>query len=210
MGQAGQNVRQLARQRRCAAVQVWAAASLLILLPLLLFAQGTLLVGWLYVLCGGLAIGLVGQGRFLWRRANHAAQGAAAEADMATVLTALVDQAWQVEYGLRHPRVGDVDVVLRSPQGRMYTIDVKSHQGQVCCEQDQLYRQYGRSRYPFEKDFLKQAKHQAVVIRGLKQVSFVTPILVFANATVAIAPGPVAGVYVVDKVHLLPCLKALG
>ena len=208
--QAGQNIRRLARQRRWAAVRLWGGAGLLVLLPLMLLAQGTILALWVYGLCLLLAAGLIWQGRARWQRAHHAAQGAAAEVEIATVLRALTDQQWQVEYGVQHPHIGDVDILLRSPQGKVYAIDVKSHRGTVRSEQDTLYRHYGSARYPFEKDFLKQVKHQAVVMRDRKQVRYVTPLLVFANATVEVAPNPIAGVYVLPKAQLLNCLQALG
>lgn len=209
MRRAGQNIYDLARRRRGEALQVWGAALLLVLLPIGLGAAGTLLAIPLYGLCLMLAGGLVWRGRSCWQGARRADQGAAAEADIAGVLAVLADQ-WQVEYGVQHPTVGDVDVVLRSPRGQVYTIDVKSHKGTVRSASDTLYRQYGPTRYAFEKDFLKQAKRQAVVIRDLKQVRFVTPLLVFANATVEIATNPVAGVHVIAKSQLINCLQTLG
>jgi Nuclease-related domain len=207
---AGQNIRHLAGRRRWAAARLWSSAGLLVTLPLVLLAQGAMLPLWAYGLCLVLAAGLVWQGRSRWQQAHHAAQGAAAEVDIATVLGGLIAQHWQVEYGVQHPSIGDVDILLRSPRGQVYAIDVKSHQGTVRSEQDTLYRYYGQTRYPFEKDFLKQVKHQAVVMRDLKQVRYVTPILVFANATVEVAANPVAGVYVLAKAQLLPCLQTLG
>ncbi len=207
---AGQNIRNLAWQRRWAAAQLWGGASLLLLLPLMLFAAGSILPLGAYGLCLTLAGGLVWQGRSHWHRARNATQGAAAEVDIATLLTELTDHRWQVEYGVQHPRIGDVDILLRSPRGQVYAIDVKSHQGTVRSEQDTLYRHYGPTRYSFEKDFLKQVKHQAVVMRDLKLVHYVTPMLVFANATVEVATNPIAGVYVLSKAELITCLQRLG
>jgi Nuclease-related domain len=204
---AGKNIRNLAWRRRVEAIQVWAVALLLAILPILLW--GSLPV-WTYGVCWTLTIGLGWQGRSLWRRAGHADQGATAEETIASILAPLKPQGWQIEYGVRHPAVGDVDVVLRSPKGRTYTIDVKSHKGTVGHTHDALYRQYGPSRYAFEKDFLKQAKHQAVVIQKSQQVRFVTPLLVFANATVEISNNPVAGVYILSKDKLIQCLERLG
>jgi hypothetical protein len=206
---AGQNVRQLARRRRWAAMQFGLVAALLLLLPLLLLAQGVVLPVWVYGLCLVLATGLAWQSRSRWHRADRADQGATAEVDIAHLLSALTAQQWQVEYGVQHPSIGDVDVLLRSPRGNVYAIEVKSHQGTVRSAQDGLYRYYGPTRYAFEKDFLKQVKRQAAVMRDRQQVRFVTPLLVFANATVEVA-NPVAGVYVLAKAQLLNCLQTLG
>ncbi|HEY9806143.1 MAG TPA: nuclease-related domain-containing protein, partial [Candidatus Obscuribacterales bacterium] len=93
---------------------------------------------------------------------------------------------------------------------RAYTIDVKSHRGEVRSDGKQLYRQYGRSQYPFEKDFLNQAARQAVAMKKLKGLTFVTAIVAFSQAKVGIKESPVAGVYILSKQNLLSELRALG
>jgi hypothetical protein len=218
MSQAGKNVRLLALRRRTKAIALGGAAGLLIALP---FAVTSLvrslpslaavtLPMWTYIACFVLALFTLLQAQYWWKRANQADQGAAAEEDIAKVLASLENLGWQIEYGVRDRRVGDVDVFLLSPKGQAYTIDVKSHRGRVQFDGQQLYRQYGQVRKPFEKDFLKQAKHQAVVMKQRKKSKFVTPIVVFSSATIQGISNPVEGVYVIGKEKLLSCLQSLG
>lgn len=218
MPQAGYNVRVLARRRRLKAVLLFLLASFWAFLPFVLpHAVKTLLPmvpmvlpGWAYLGCFVPASLSLLRAKHWWMRANHADQGAAGEEAIAAVLAPLKAQGWQVEYGIRDRSVGDVDVFLVSPQGQAYTIDVKSHRGEVRSDGQQLYRQYGRSQYPFEKDFLKQAKGQAIAMKRAKKLSYVTPIVAFSQARVEITENPIAGVYVVAKPKLLGCLRSLG
>lgn len=218
MPQAGYNVRVLARRRRFKAVLLFLLASFWAFVPFvlphvvktLLPMVPMVLPGWAYFACFVPASLSLLRAKHWWMRANHADQGAAGEEAIAAVLAPLKNQGWQVEYGIRDRSVGDVDVFLVSPQGRAYTIDVKSHRGEVRSDGQQLYRQYGRSQYPFEKDFLKQAKGQAIAMKRSKNLPFVTPIVAFSQARVEIAENPIAGVYVVTKPKLLSCLRSLG
>lgn len=148
------------------------------------------------------------QACYFWIRANDASQGAVGEEKVATTLKPLPSQGWQVECNTPIRGLGDVDVFLLSPQGNAY-IDVKSHKGEVHKAGKQLYRR-GRSRYSFEKDFLREAKRQAVSMKELKSLKFVTPIVAFSNANVRVGREPVAGVYVLGVSELLPCLRSLG
>ncbi|MBD2097077.1 NERD domain-containing protein [Trichocoleus sp. FACHB-591] len=217
MPRAGQNVRVMARQRRTKAVLAFSIASLWILLPWVLpwFLQFffptivLLLPGWVYLSCLVPAGFSYFQAQRLWSKANRADQGAAGEEAIATVLAPLQSEGWQMEFGVRDRSVGDVDVFLLSPQGRAYTIDVKSHRGEVQSDGKQLYRQYGRSQYPFERDFLNQAKRQAVAMKKLKRLTFVTPVVAFSQARVEVEQNPIAGVYVVGKQDLVRCLRSL-
>jgi hypothetical protein len=208
----------MARQRRMKAVLGFAIAVFWVLLPWVLpwFFQFFLptvafsLPAWVNLGCLVPASFSYLQAQQLWRKANRADQGAAGEEAIAAVLTSLQSEGWQIEYGVRDRSVGDVDVFLLSPQGRAYTIDVKSHRGEVRSDGKQLYRQYGRSQYPFEKNFLNQAKRQAVAIKKLKQLSFVTPVVAFSQARVEVEQNPIAGVYVVGKQDLVKCLRSLS
>jgi hypothetical protein len=218
MSQPGKNVRLLALRRRTKAIALWGAAGLLIVLPFavtffvrsLPSLAAVTLPMWTYIACFVLALFTLLQAQYWWKRANHADQGAAAEEEIAQVLASLENLGWQIEYGVRDRRVGDVDVFLLSPKGQAYTIDVKSHRGRVQFDGKQLYRQYGQSRKLFEKDFLKQAKHQAVVMKQRKKSKFVTPIVVFSSATIQGISNPVEGVYIIGKEKLLSCLQSLG
>ena len=220
MPRAGKAVRKLALRRRTQAIMQFSVAGSLIVVPAAIpfivrsWFPDTLsefsLPIWLYIVCCLLAAFVVTRGQHLWKRANQADQGARAEEEIETLLSPLKQQGWKIEYGIRDRQVGDVDVFLLSPRDRAYTIDVKSHKGYVYCQHDQLFRKLGKSGRPFEKDFLSQAKKQAVVMRRRKHLQFVTPMIVFANATVGIRKKSVAGVYVVEGTHLIACLRSLG
>lgn len=211
-------MRVMARQRRTKALSGFAIAVLWVLLPwvlpwLLQLVLPTVVLSlptWIYFGCLVPASFSYLQAQRLWSKANRADQGAAGEEAIAAVLTPLQKEGWQIEYGVRDRSVGDVDVFLLSPQGRAYTIDVKSHRGEVRSDGKKLYRQYGRSQYPFEKDFLNQATRQAMAMKKLKGLTFVTAIVAFSQAKVGIKENPVAGVYVVGKYDLVKCLRTLG
>jgi len=226
---AGQNIRELARKRRVKAIAAFASAGGVIVFPLLLIRAITnflkqipslsaapqlipanVLLG-LYLLIAIVAFGLVLQGIFLWKRANHADQGAQGEEAIAQEMAQLEREGWQVEYNLRlGGRLGDADIVCISPQNKAYVIDVKSHRGDIITDGQQLYRQMGKSTYAFEKNFLEQALKQALQVKQQKNLNFVTPIVAFSNGRVAIASGKLQKVYVVEKSRLIGLLKSLG
>ncbi|HEY9616144.1 MAG TPA: nuclease-related domain-containing protein [Microcoleaceae cyanobacterium] len=224
MPRAGKNVRALAFRRRLKAMQFFLATGVLLTLPIGLywliqqlsvggrFANAATIaprVFWLYPVCLAIA-GYAGfRGAYLWKRANHADQGARAEEEIAHLLESLKTKGWQIEYGVQDRQVGDVDVFLISPKGNAYTIDVKSHRGYVFAHQNQLYRKLGQATVSFEKDFLSQAKRQAVVMKERRGLKFVTPIVVFSDATVNIMGNPIAGVHVLHRHNLLDCLRTL-
>ncbi|MBW4420068.1 MAG: NERD domain-containing protein [Myxacorys californica WJT36-NPBG1] len=220
MPHAGRNVRLLAFHRRTKAISLLGTSVALIALPFvatsfarnLLFLPSTkfTLPIHVYLACFLFAVLVLIQAQYWWKRANHADQGALAEEEIAAMLDPLKDLGWHIEYGISDRRVGDIDIFLFSPKKRAYTIDVKSHRGKVCWNGRKLYRQYGRSQIPFEKDFLKQAKRQAVVMKQNRDSKFVTPLVVFSGATVLDISNPVQGVYVIGREKLLSCLQSLG
>lgn len=219
--QAGKNVRRMALQRRIRAIQMFASAGVLLALPFVLYPlfqrllslQRGASLGNIQIMMGAAclvgAIAFGFRGAHLWKRANHADQGARAEEDAAQLVEPLRSGGWQIEYGVRDRRVGDVDIFLRSPKGNAYTVDVKSHRGTVFVQDGALLRRFGESQYPFEKDFLRQAKQQAVAMQKQSGATFVTPMILFSNAWLEIPPKPIAGVYVVGKHNVLKCLKSL-
>jgi Nuclease-related domain len=227
--QAGQNVRQLALKRRVKAVTSFASAGLIISFPFvwdrtvesslkrlssLNSSQATLsshLPFSVYALCFITALSLVANGIYRWKRANHADQGAKGEADTADEIAQLEREGWQIEYGMRlGNRLGDADIFCISPQGKAYVIDVKSHRGTVKTDGKQLHRRMGKATYSFEKNFLEQAMKQALQVKKQKSLSFVTPIVAFSTAKVAIPSGKVQKVYVVEGSRLLTLLQSLG
>jgi hypothetical protein len=227
---AGQNIRNLAAKRRIKAMNHFFGAGAFLALPLLLTKLGDLFLKPLSSLNPGqttsvsssfppvyyaafvfVALGLAANGMYLWKRANHADQGAKGEEDTAQEMSQLEQEGWQIEYGIRlGGGLGDADIVCISPQKKAYVIDVKSHRGEVITDGKQLLRRMGAETYPFEKNFLAQSMKQALQVKKQKSLSFVTPVLAFSDAKVSIPSGKLQKVYVVSKPRLIPLLKSLG
>lgn len=227
--QAGQNIRELALKRRVKAIIFFIEAGIVILTPLLLvkifnnflkqitykylYQPQTLLNIPLavYLILIAVSLGLVAKGASLWIRANNADQGAKGEEETSKELSKLEDEGWEIEYGMRlGNKLGDADIVCSSPQYKTYVIDVKSHKGEVVVDNEKLCRRRGNVNYPFEKDFINQVMKQALQLRKQKDLRFVTPILVFSNATVSVPSNKFCKVYVVEKSKLASLLKSLG
>ncbi len=226
---AGQNIREMAFKRRVKAIYSFGSAGVTLLIPF--FANWisekfvkpmssldssqsqslSYLLLTVYIFLVMMALGLVANGVFLWKRAGHASQGAKGEEETAQEMLPLEQDGWQVEYGMRlGNRLGDADIVCISPHNQAYVIDVKSHKGEVTTDGTKLYRRMGKNTYPFEKDFLAQAMKQALQVQKQKKLSFVTPIVSFSDAKVLIRNGKVKKVYVVEKSKLISLLKSLG
>jgi len=209
----------MAMRRRLKAIKTFMTAVLLFLPLIVLMALNLsplqvqiplylyLLSFWFPVNMG---FSLVPKGLYLWRRANQADQGAAGEEAIEALLDPLKREGWKIAYGLRHRAVGDVDVFLISPIGKAFTVDVKSHRGFVSTDGKRLYRMRGGKRRSFEKDFIAQAKRQAIAIQKDRKLTFVTPAIVFSSAKVRIHSNPVNTVYVLGKSNVLAELKRLG
>ncbi len=58
------------------------------------------------------------------------------------------------------------------------------------------------------EEYIAEAKRQAVSMKELKKLKFVTPIVAFSKANVLVGREPVAGVYVLGVAELLPCLRS--
>ncbi len=228
--QAGKNIRKLASKRRFKAITSFISAGVAVFSLFGLIRIYELFVKLLspinpsqaqisslqvplpiYALFLLVALGLVVNGVYLWKRANHADQGAKGEEEAAQEMVQLEQEGWQIEYGMRlGNRLGDADIVCISPQNKAYVIDVKSHRGTVTTDGKLLYRRMGKTTYPFEKNFLDQAMKQALQVKKQKGLSFVTPMVAFSDATVSIPSGKLQKVYVVEKSRLLLLLKSLG
>jgi len=225
---AGHNIRNLAMKRRAKAVMSLASAPFLMCLPFILNnmfsnfsnqlslgrseSQAALnLPPFFYVAFVLAGLGSVLNGLYWWKRADHADQGAQGEEEVAQTLVGLEVAGWQIEYGMRlGNRLGDADIVCISPRQKAYVIDVKSHRGTVFSDGQKLYRMMGKQKYPFEKDFLKQVMQQAFQVKRQKNLKFVTPIVAFSNAKVAVSAGKLQQVYVVEKSRLSMLLEKLG
>jgi hypothetical protein len=226
---AGQNIRQLALRRRAKAINFFLSAGVVISIPFLLnYIYGTFTKQFnsanpsgtrvsfnylpiSYILLILIALGLITNGVFWWKRANHADQGAGGEESIAREIVRLEQEGWQFEYGTRlGNRLGDADIICISPQNKAYVIDVKSHRGEVTTDGKILYRCVGGNTYPFEKNFLSQAMKQALQVKKQKKLGFVTPIVTFSDATVPFSDVKVQSVYVTDRSSLVTLLRSLG
>ncbi|MEA5506692.1 nuclease-related domain-containing protein [Halotia wernerae UHCC 0503] len=210
--QPGEQIRKLAKERRQSARLHYAfAVVVLIGTVLLLSVFGTSFVGMLLSL-GGLvgSYYLYRNGQHLMKRAGDAQRGAIAETEVARLLHSLEDRGWQVEYNLRIKRWGDADVVLHSPQGNWYVIDVKSHSGTKVYERGRLRKRYGRNTFDFnEGDLINKVKGQATEVKHLKSARWVTALLCFTKGNVDIPNNEVAGVYIVNATDLVNTLLHL-
>ncbi len=149
-------------------------------------------------------------GRYFQKRALDAQRGAKAETDVADILDVLELKKWQIEYNLRIKRWGDADIVLHSPKGKWYVVDVKSHGGTKISENGRLRRRYGKNIYDFrEGDLIHKVKGQAKEVRLLKSASWVTAILCFTRGGVNIAGDEINDVYVVSDGKLVDLLLQL-
>jgi hypothetical protein len=225
----GQNIRELALRRRLKAISSFIVAGFIVVLPFFLIkpfdrflkqisagnpTQSQLVSNFspiFYIFFVAIALGLIANGAFLWKRANHADQGAKGEEDIAQAIAQLENQDWQIEYGIQlGNRLGDLDIFCISPQGKAFVIDVKSHRGEVITDGQELYRRMGNKKYPFEKNFIQQVMKQALQIKQQKDLPFVTPIVAFSTARVSIQGDKLKNVYVVEKAKLVSLLKSLG
>ena len=122
-------------------------------------------------------------------------------------------EGWNVEYNIRLKHWGDADAFLCSPRGKCFVVDTKSDGGTVFFDGTRLMKRYGKDVYSFsnDKDILKAARGQAVSLKEMKGVRFVTPVLCFTKANLDIkkVDNKVENVYVLDHSSLVRMLKRL-
>ena len=188
-----------------------------------LFAGVLIATVWLFIIFGTSAVGILlslagvvssyylyCRGRYFQKRALDAQRGAKAETDVADLLHILSRRKWQIEYNLKIKRWGDADVVLHSPKGKWYVVDVKSHGGTKISENGRLRRRYGKKIVDFrEGNLIKKVKGQAREVRLLKGASWVTAMLCFTRGSVDISEAEMSGVYVVYVSDLVDTLLRL-
>jgi Nuclease-related domain len=201
---AGANIRGLALDRKFKATRSFALAAGCVLGPSFLSLQKVPIPVPFYLV--GLAAGglFVYQGRELLALAARADQGAKGEEEIGKILKQL-PSGWRTEYNRPVSGVGDVDVIVHSPQGKTWVVDVKSHGGYIYASKGQLKRKLGKNSVPLEKDFITAAKKQAVLVKDADNLQWVTPVICFSSATVQVKQ-PVNGVHVVQKSELLEFL----
>ncbi len=143
-----------------------------------------------------------------WQRADQADQGAQGEEDVERLLQKLPPE-WITEFNHPMRRVGDIDIIVRSPRGRVWAIDVKSHRGTVRVQDGELYRKVAGQDRSFEKNFLTAVKKQAVLLRESQELRYVQPVICFSHA-VCFLPEKVQGVQVVSADQLVNYLLSEG
>lgn len=215
MVNAGSNIRQLAQRRKKQAVEKFAIAGVLIVVPILLYLILGLTGISIFVHVGCWVGGAVQaqKGQKLLQKAGRADRGAEAEESTALILGELEQEGWEVEYNIPIKRWGDADAFLCSPKNNCFVIDTKSNKGTVFFDGIKLMLRYGKDIYPFsnDKDILKAARGQAVSLKEMKGVGFVTPILCFTKAILDIKTidNKVENVYVLTHSSLISMLKKL-
>ena len=201
MGRAGRNIRAMAWHYRWQGAGSWALAAgcvgATVGLPILL--KFSLAVP-LYLLGLGVGLVLFFRGSMLFRQAARADQGAKGEEAIAKILRQL-PSGWKTEFNRRVHGVGDVDVILTSPTGKTWTVDIKSQRGTIIDKQGKLYKVLGRNTYALKKDFIAAAKRQALLVRSMDNLRYVTPVICFSSAKVQIGSS-IEGVYVISRFKL--------
>ena len=178
---------------------------------------------WLFIIFGTSSVGILlllagftgsyylyRTGKHFLKRAGDAQRGAKAEAEVADLLDILERRRWEIEYNLKLKRGGDADIVIHSPKGNWYVVDVKSHGGTKIYEKGRLRKRYGRNIYDFkEGDLIYKVKGQARQVRRLKGVGRVIAMLCFSQGDVDISGNQVRDVYVVGAGDLVDTLLQL-
>lgn len=214
MSKAGENIRELAIQRRTDAYKKIGIAVITGLAPVILLLlrlpAGIAVLAW--VGCWVVAYTYFNKGQYLLLRAKQADQGAVAEENVAQLLKPLELQGWKIEYNVVL-EYGDADAFLQAPNGKCFVIDTKSNKGSVFYDGTMLKLRYGKQVHEFGngKNILKAVKGQARALKEMKRVSFVQPILCFTQARMEEIDqnNSIDGVYAVDTANLLRIITSL-
>lgn len=187
------------------------AVGIVVITALIVSNVGLSGLGILLVISGCVAsYKLYRDGKHLMKRAGDAQRGAKAETDVAQMLQSLESQDWQIEYNLRIRKWGDADIVLYSPRGNWYVVDVKSHGGTKIYKDGRLQKRYGKNIYDIaEGDLIQKLKGQAKEVKRLKDAPWVTGILCFTRGGVNVSGDEAGGVYIVKADALISILLRL-
>ena len=215
MVNAGGNIRQMAKDQKKQAIQNFSIAGVLFAIPVvlyLIFGLTGILV-FIHVCCWVGGVVQARKGLKELQKAGRADRGAEAEESTALILSQLEQEGWEIEYNIPIRRWGDADAFLCSPKNNCFVVDTKSDGGTVFFDGTRLMKRYGKDIYSFsnDKDILKAARGQAVTLREMKRVRFVTPILCFTKANLDIKKidNNVENVYVLKHDSLVRMLKKL-
>lgn len=161
---------------------------------------------WFWCLCLIVARLLYIAGEKKLIASRRAQQGADGEQEIANMLMPL-PPSWLVQRNITLPGCGDIDFVIRSPEGKFFAIEVKSHRGSVVRRGDRLCRWQNFQCVEFEKNFVVQTLLQAIALRKmLSPNSFVTAILVFSDAKVLLQENRIKHVHILSKEELVQFL----
>jgi hypothetical protein len=210
--QPGEYIHKLGEQRQQSAILHYALAGGVFVGTIFLVSIHSNSSVGIVLFLGGLTTSyyLYCNGQHLMKRSGDAQNGAKAETQVAALLLPLQRQGWQIEYNLRIRKWGDADVVLYSPKGNWFVIDVKSHSGTKVYESGRLRKCYGRNIYDFQEgDLIGKVKGQASEVKSLKNARWVIGMLCFTRGDVDIPGNNAGGVYVVTANNLVNTLLQL-
>jgi hypothetical protein len=211
MAKAGNNIRRLAWKRKIRAMKMYAASGVFIFTPIPIYSLlGLTRISVIFHLfCWILGTFMLRKGHKITEAANRADQGAVAEESTALILSELERDGWSIEFNIPLRYWGDADAFLSSPKNNYYVVDTKSNKGTVFFDGTRLMLRYGSKIYPFSKDILSALRGQAVSLKELKGLRFVTPVICFSNATIDLPTIVIEKVYVLDHRSLVSTLKKI-
>lgn len=211
MTKAGKNIRRLAWKRKIRAIKMFAASGALFFVPAFIYSvlSFTTISVIFHLFCWILGIFMFINSHKILNSANRADQGAAAEKSTALVLSELERDGWSMEYNIPLRYWGDADAFLSSPKNNYYVVDTKSNKGTVFFDGTRLMLRYGSKIYPFSKDILSALRGQAVSLKELKGIRFVTPVICFSNAKIDLPTIVIEQVYILGHKSLVRTLKKI-
>lgn len=196
----------LAHERRKKAVTLFVRAGAIMAIPVIAyFGFDMVFPLWGYILfliAARLAYTEAGE---KWLAAKRAEQGAAGEDEIAKTLEQL-PKGWSVERGVALDRIGDIDFLLQSPNGKTFVLEVKAHKGKISWNGNALCRISKGVGIPFEKDFLTQTLSQVTTIKELRRLQFVNAVLVFTQARVVMDNREHRHVHILQQDELIKYL----
>ncbi len=176
-------------------------------IPAVLFvAYDVVLPVWVYLICAIVAVTSCRKGLYWDKRIAQARQGGKAEDQVGRLLERLPGD-WKREHSVYFDKFGDVDFVVTSPHGRVFVIDVKSHDGIVSCATGKVCVLDRKTFEGSDSEFVYKAKQQAELISLSRSAVSVEAMLVFTRADLPDRVNVVDGVTIVSSATLLDFLR---
>jgi hypothetical protein len=212
MGRAGGSSRLMALRRRVLSMLCFSGAVLAPVKGLDLFREFLKSESASQLLGGALFFSLSGIALHLWKRANHANQGATAEERVGRALESLKVYGWDVHHDIKLHYWRNADHFAAAPEGAYFCIDTKGFGRKIVGHNQQLFRQYGSKLYPLRgrKNPLKAVKGQAAELRKRHNTGWVNPVLCFDGAIVdpKILNTIIDGVLITSRQLLIEALRS--